>query len=485
MNLTCALRRSLLWACALTALNSCGCASVFLTDWGIHAHPSPRPGRDLPLDWAGHTPVQGKDGAREVDLTLDGAVAFALVNNPSIRSSLENDEKAKGALLSALSVCLPRSGLSLLYSRVDGVSEMKTTDSSGGITTIPLSALDNYKAEITLRQPLFLGGRGYNAYVLSGIGREMSGLTTRAVIQQIAYLVRQSYIDVLFTRQVQTVLEMALDATRVHLKDVEIRLAQGMATEFDRLRAGVQVSNAAAAIVQSRNDLETARTSFLAILGLPPDSRPVLRDALVHVRVRVDEQQCLRRALESHLNIKQSELAVRMQGKKVDLAVGGLLPSVYAFFNWGWEKPSQKNFGGTGGGDYWNTGLSVDIPLFDGFDGIGKMRSESAALRQARWGHEETTRRVILEVRKAVAALENAEEFVESQAENVRQAEEGQRLAEAGYSAGTQTALDVLDAQTALTAARLNHLKAIYGHMTSRFALEYAKGAYDPGEGSR
>jgi len=59
----------------------------------------------------------------------------------------------------------------------------------------------------------------------------------------------------------------------------------------------------------------------------------------------------------------------------------------------------------------------------------------------------------------------------------VTQAEEAVATAKARYEAGVATNLDVLDAQTSLSNARLARLGAHYEYVTSRYALEKATGA--------
>ena len=72
--------------------------------------------------------------------------------------------------------------------------------------------------------------------------------------------------------------------------------------------------------------------------------------------------------------------------------------------------------------------------------------------------------------------FENADEFVESQRLNLTRAKEGLRLAEVGYREGTNTQVEMIDAQAALTTARANYYQAIYSHMIAKLDLQKAMG---------
>jgi hypothetical protein len=65
---------------------------------------------------------------------------------------------------------------------------------------------------------------------------------------------------------------------------------------------------------------------------------------------------------------------------------------------------------------------------------------------------------------------------VQSQQLNVTRAREGLRLADVGYQQGINTQVEVIDAQSALTTARVNYLRAIYQHVVARLAVERAMG---------
>ena len=54
--------------------------------------------------------------------------------------------------------------------------------------------------------------------------------------------------------------------------------------------------------------------------------------------------------------------------------------------------------------------------------------------------------------------------------------EEGLRLVETGYREGTNTQIEVVDAQTALTTAKANYYQAIYSHLVAKLDLNKAMG---------
>ena len=81
--------------------------------------------------------------------------------------------------------------------------------------------------------------------------------------------------------------------------------------------------------------------------------------------------------------------------------------------------------------------------------------------------------------RRAISSFQQSTELAEASKKVVEQAEEAVRLANARYSAGTATQLDVLTSQVDLTTARLNQLQAYYSYNVSVASVRNAMGLAD------
>jgi outer membrane protein len=84
---------------------------------------------------------------------------------------------------------------------------------------------------------------------------------------------------------------------------------------------------------------------------------------------------------------------------------------------------------------------------------------------------------VSLEVDQRMAEERAAANAVSVAQEAIQQAEEAHRVTEALVKAGSATTTDLLDAQSALTQARLNLVRAKYQELRARSALTRALGA--------
>ena len=189
-------------------------------------------------------------------------------------------------------------------------------------------------------------------------------------------------------------------------------------------------------------------------------------------------EQAVQAAFTNRPDLYRREFQIRQQREQLRLARSKYLPNVSAFFTNTWSNPSPTNFGSSANewGRIWQAGFQGAWPLFDGFQREGAIVQQKARLRQARIDLVDTEETALYELTQALLSMENAVEFVQSQRLNLKRATEGLRLAEVGYERGINTQVEVIDAQSALTTARVNYYQAIYSHVVAKLAVRRAMG---------
>jgi outer membrane protein TolC len=125
-------------------------------------------------------------------------------------------------------------------------------------------------------------------------------------------------------------------------------------------------------------------------------------------------------------------------------------------------------------GHAWQAGVMASLPIFDGFAREGEIIAQKARIKQAQVDLVDAEETALFEITKAQLSIENAKEYVQSQRLNLTRAQEGLRLAEVGYKEGTNTQVEMIDAQAALTTARVNYYQAIYSHIIAKLYLQKA-----------
>jgi outer membrane protein len=124
--------------------------------------------------------------------------------------------------------------------------------------------------------------------------------------------------------------------------------------------------------------------------------------------------------------------------------------------------------------------VTVSVPLTGLAVSAARVKEARADYMKARIGMLDTVNKVKLDIKSAYYDLVQAREIVESQRLNIAQAEEALKIAEVRYDSGISTLLELMDAQLALTTARLNWLNALYGYEEAKARISKIVGAEGP-----
>ena len=415
------------------------------------------------------------------DLELQDAIKLALVHNKDLQATLRERTIADGRVTESYEGFLPSAALQASYVRLEETPEIDI-----GITTLDVESLNNYSTALEVRQPVFRGGASVARQRAAQLSRLLADESVRGKVQETIFNVSSQYYQVLLARYLHQANADAVFSAERHLQDVQKKAEQGVAGDYDVLRAKVDLSNFQAEKLAQENRIELARARLLKAMGTSPDSSVVLTDDLSYDPLKPAFEQAVKVAYRNRPDLYSAELAVRVQEQHLAAAKGAYWPRVDAVLREEYSRPEP----GLGGdldswGDRWYAGVEIAYALFEGLGREGRIQQSEATLQQAHKRLLEAEEQVVLDVRESLLNLMNAEEFVESQKLNLRRAKEATRLVEVGYREGVSTLVEVTDARSALTRARSLYYEAIHAHTIARLNLKRALGILGPEAGDR
>lgn len=405
-------------------------------------------------------------------LDLKTAIGFALQNNFAIRQARERIKQQEGVVIEVSSRSIPNVGTNASYQRND-------TDIS---QSFPASD-QTWQISLTASQVLYAGGGVRSAIKSSKLVRDAAVLDLQATINEALLQVRTGFYAVLLTREQIKVQESNLELLQQQLKTATDRYEAGTVSSFEKLRAEVAVANAKAPLITARNDYRLAIEALRQALGFTtntPDSMRKVPDfvgSLDYTPQAYELQAAFEAARAKRPDLERIVKLTEAGEESVKTARSGYRPNVSAFGGWALRKGTTDSFGDSNNG--WLLGVQAQWNIFDGRATAGRVAQARSALEQTRLGLTEAQLAVEVEVRRAHSQLQQATELAEASARVVEQATEAVRLANARYSAGTSTQLDVLAAQVDLTTAKNNQLQAYYTYNVAIAALRKAMGQAD------
>jgi len=416
-------------------------------------------------------------------LNIADCTKLALVNNKVLQRVIQEREIARGERLKSYSAILPTVDLTGEYTRLDEVTSFEF-DTPTGKEKIQFGDEDTYSAVLMVTQPIYAGGsipaRINSAKLMSLLTDE----TVRAAVQDVVYAAEHSYYDVLLSQHLLEISTDAVRSARAHLDNVKQRQQGGVASNFDVLRAEVELSNFQAEFIQNKNAISVSKASLIKIMGVSQDSDFVLSDKLLYVPSNITVEQAVEAAYRNRPDLLGREFDIKMQKELLKVAKSQYYPMVSGYYSNNWAKPDPHNLLEIEWGHAWQAGIMASLPIFDGFVRDGEIVAQKARLKQGQIDLIDAEETTLFELTKAQLSMENAAEFIESQRLNLTRAQEGLRLAEVGYREGTNTQVEMIDAQAALTTARANHYQAVYSHIIAKLDFQKAMGTLTSAETS-
>lgn len=403
--------------------------------------------------------VFAQSATPEVPDTLDlpTALRFALDNNFSIRQARERIKQQEGVIVEVKARSIPNVS-------ANGAYQLNEKDIS---QSLPSS--DRYwSLSLTASQTLYAGG-GVRASIKSTeLTREAALLELKGIVNEALLDVRIKFYDILLAREKIKVQESNVELLRQQLKNVTDRFDAGTVSAFEKLRAEVALANAQVPLISARNAYRLAAEALRQALGFATSSQeslrklPVFQGTLEFVPVNYELQSALDAARAGRPELARLAKIADARTEAIVSAKANRQPSLAAVGGWQLRKGPTDSFGDSRDG--WLVGLQSQWNIFDGAATSGRVAQARSALEQTRLNLGEASLLIDVEVRRALSSLQEATELAEASQKVVAQAEESLRLANARYSAGTATQLDVLQSQVDLTTARTNQIQAYYSY---------------------
>ncbi|MFC1485815.1 TolC family protein [Candidatus Latescibacterota bacterium] len=414
-------------------------------------------------------------------LRLEDTIAIALENNRDIQNAVEEVSKADYRVLEAASGAMPQ---------INGFWDSQKTlkqqvfvisfpDSEGVIRKSRLKVGTDYNMSLgaTLTQPLYVGGKVGTALEAAGIYREMSNETLETVQQNVVMGVVTAFNGVLLARQVNRISVESLEQAERHLENVENLFDAGLATEYDLLRARVNVANLRPNVIDSENNIKISLLKLKEIMGADPTMDIDISGELTEPDTTLFAQASPEVAFDNRPDVLVSQKNVDLYEKNIKITRGDFLPIITAGTTFMYSGNFDEfKYDAADWTPFWYASVSLSFPIFSGLNNYSRYKQAKIDHQKARTDYRKMLDATEIEVNEAVMNLSRAVNTIQSQKLNVQEAQRAVELAGLRYTNGKATQLEVLDAQLALEVARNNMATALFDGQNAEIALKKSLG---------
>lgn len=402
-------------------------------------------------------------------LTVEQAVRRVLQIHPAIEQALANTRAAEARVSQAASVNLPDVSTEALYTHIGPVPAFFF-----GGQNLVLAPEDNYDAHIVGRYTVYDFGKTNATIELNRSkvqnSRDMVELTKSNLELQTI----RTFYTVVLLRKSLLVQDEQIAALNEHLAVTQKRVAAGSATNFDVLTTQVRVAASQNQRVEILNSLQKQESIVRQLLGLHADMPLLIRGSFEQASIVMNIDSLLQNAFQQRLELKLARDAEQSAQLTKELSSLGNMPSLSISVAYGLKNGYEPNIYVARGN--WMWGVQARVPLFDG-GRVSHQEDEAQASVQAEQAHRrDIEQQVRSDVEQVVADVRAALSKVQISQVQLQQAQDAVAIARTRYETGSITNLDLLDAETAESTAKLTSLQTLYRFILSKYELERATG---------
>lgn len=255
-----------------------------------------------------------------------------------------------------------------------------------------------------------------------------------------------------------------LSQVQVTLKQIEALAEAQRVTKADLMRVRSQEAEAEQTLDQLQN-VSVLREEQLRIqIGAGPDEKlslgeDIRKDIAADQQIALDE--AMKTARAQRLDFKTLDLGIEAKEKQTDAEKANEYPRLTAFATGDYDRPNQRYFPQTDAFKFtWQAGIQLGWTLNDTLisgTNLKRLRAEANELRSDRANLERGARVEVLSAQQGVAIAQHA--LLTSQ-KSLEATQESYRVRQALLAAERATAVELVDAETDLTRARIASLNA-------------------------
>ena len=429
-----------------------------------------------PLSFGAEVRLIPEDGPL-FSLDLEETVGIAYENNKDIQIQAQQINLALGQILEARSNFIPKIDLNAGYTYNSAVLTNNLTAINSTKKDIGVYAgyTNDNSLGVTFSEEIYKGGANIAEFNQSKINLRIAEETLRAKKLDIEFEAQRLYYGLQLAYETEQIMKDLLFQAEEHYFNVRNKLAQGTASRFDALQSKVHVATIVPEVINAENAVQLIKADLKKLLYLSMDDRLSLEGSLSYKEINIDEPKFLTQAyldkpemLLKALGVDIKKWSIKMARANGRLKVMAGAGYTYRSDDWGDMINGRHNI--------WSAGVTMSIPIFDGFYTRAKVEEAKAKYQQAILSKEDLSEQIAVDVKRACLDLIKSEAIIVSQKDNVFVAEEALKIAEVSYDAGVDINLDVLDAQVSLSQIRRNLSEAVYDYLMAEAFLNRTRG---------
>lgn len=408
--------------------------------------------------------VLAPSAAAQRIISLDEALQLTLDYSRDVLIAGEGKKQAEGRYVEERAAALPQLKLDAAAVRLrDNVTFLSPKEPTH----------TDYNGNLNLTQALFTWGQIGSAIRAAEHERQATEQQYQEARQLALREAATAYHDLLFTLELAKVARDNLAQKQRHLDEATRRNQAEVATDYDVLSARVALTNAQPPLTRAENDIKLATDRLRYYMGIEEDFQ-IQGPLQCSLKKPHPLPEVLAKARDNRPEIAFYESRVGVFKELITVAKGNSRPRLDFKANAG--RAALGAVDGNTPGNYWDAGVFLSFPLFDGLKTKGQVMQARSRLATTELEMKRLLDQIALQARDAINRVDEAIQIIKGLEASITQAERLLSMAETGYRAGVKTKLEVDDAETDVLTAKVNLARARRDYLNAWTLLSWIMG---------
>lgn len=411
-------------------------------------------------------------------LTLKEALNYAVQNSVNVRKAKLDIDGGRYKTEEIRAQALPQitGNAGLTYNPIIG---QQVVDFGGSLQTLKFGQKWNSSAGIQLSQQIF------NQQVFTGLqaaksSEEYYNLISKLTEEQIIELVANNYYQVLVNRQQLNVVDTNIKNVKVIENIISNQYENGLAKKIDVDRIKVNLTNLQTQREQTLNAITQLENQLKFSMGMPVSNEIILPETELTEVSRLP-QFTDSIALDNRTEIKLLDNQDKLLSLQRKAYVSEYFPTLALTGNYTYSSQAAgfdflTSNSRAIGFDASAIGLTLKVPIFNGFLTRSKIRQADVDIKKAKEDRRESTNSLNLAYENAKIQLRNSLNTINAQKKNAELADEIYRSTQNNYNNGLATLTDLLDTESSLTEAQNSYTQALLNYKIAEIQLIKSNG---------
>lgn len=435
--------------------------------------------------------LKAQNQEQNLKLTLDQALEIALTESPTIQIADKQIEIKRFAKKEKIGNLLPNISGNGSYQRtlkkqkfvfgggMPGAGGDSESSGEKAPAAVEVGMSNSLSAGFNISLPIVAPSLWKNVQ-LGTIDIEKAYESSRQSRLNMVKEVQDAYYNVLLAEDSYDVILKSYNQAKSNAQITAEQLKQGVVSEYDLIRAEVQVKNMEPNLLQAESAVALSRLKLATLLGLEnmkietTGSLNEYKKDMYAVALNGEED------LENNTSLRQLDLEMKFMKKTLQMQHFMHIPTLAASFNYSYNALADdfkfKNYNWF---PYSTVGLTLQIPIFEGGVKYFQQKQTRAGIQTLALQRIDTKRNLNMQLQNAKDQINRTVKQIESTDGGVEMAQKGLTIARKRYETGMGTFIELNDAEIALLQAELQRNQAIFEYLSAKTALENILGTFD------